>query len=94
MIGVGLDVVSGGSLPGRGALVASVVPGGPADKAGLRLGDVIVAAAGKPVEGPVEVIGAVENSGVGNNLALTINRAGQVIQINVVPGELQEIMRS
>jgi S1-C subfamily serine protease len=86
MIGVGLNPVTDSTSSARGALVASVLPGGPADRAGLRRGDVIISAGGQPVQGPTEVIGAVEKSGVGKNLPLTINRRGQLLQINVVPG--------
>ena len=34
----------------RGALVNSVTPGGPADKAGIRFGDIILSVDGRPVE--------------------------------------------
>jgi S1-C subfamily serine protease len=37
------------SLPGGGTLIAAVVPGGPAAKAGLRAGEQFVAIAGAPV---------------------------------------------
>lgn len=94
MIGVGLDAVPGESSPGQGALVASVLPGGPADRAGIRPGDVIVSAGGQTVRGPVQVIGVVEKSGVGSSLPLTINRRGQILQLNVVTGDMNEMRRS
>ncbi len=41
------------ALPfGRGVVVTEVVPGGPADRAGLRRGDVILEVKGRPVTGP------------------------------------------
>src|SRR5204863_8600611 len=55
-VGVGIQEVSQSlaqsfGLPRpQGALVASVESGGPADKAGLKTGDVILAMDGKPVE--------------------------------------------
>jgi S1-C subfamily serine protease len=90
MIGVGLDVVrsSQGGGPARGAMVASVQPGGPAERAGLRRGDVIVAVAGSPIQGPAAMVAAVEKSGVGRPLALTVNRNGGLLTLNVIPGEM------
>jgi S1-C subfamily serine protease len=94
MIGVGLDTVP--TAPGRagGAIVASVLPGGPADRAGLRQGDVIVEAAGARVQGPVQVVAAVEKAGVGRPLSLTVNRRGSNIRIDVVPGEMAQLRRN
>jgi S1-C subfamily serine protease len=90
MIGVGLDRVRQPNPIGlrTGAVVASILPSGPAERAGIRRGDVIVGAAGRRVEGPEQVITAVEQAGVGNPLPLRINRGGAEIQLSVVPGEM------
>jgi S1-C subfamily serine protease len=80
------------SLPvDRGALVQGVVPGGPADLAGLRatdpdlsiddpdptkLGDVIVAIDGKPVRGMDDLILYLTDKRVGQRVELTIYRDG------------------
>jgi S1-C subfamily serine protease len=94
MIGVGLEPVR--SAEGRvlpGVRVVSVVPGGPAAKGGLRPGDVIVAAGGQTLEGASQLVTAVERTGVGNGLALTVNRAGQVLQLQVTPADLARLSR-
>jgi S1-C subfamily serine protease len=96
MIGVGLDEISGspgGSAAREGALVASVLPGGPADRAGIRPGDVIVSAGGQAIRGPVQVIGVVEKTGVGSRLPVTINRRGQILELMVVPGDMNRLSR-
>ena len=90
MIGVGLDLVrgsNGATVPG--AVVMAVQPGGPAERAGLRRGDVIVAVAGRPVPTPAAVVQAVEAAGVGNPLTLTLLRNGQQISLAVVPTDLR-----
>ncbi|MFM7169913.1 MAG: trypsin-like peptidase domain-containing protein [Cyanobium sp.] len=90
MIGVGLDVVrnaSGGDLE-SGARVVAVQPGGPAAAAGLRPGDVITGVDGARITSPSDVVNAVERSGVGRPLRLTILRAGQSLQVPVTPGEM------
>jgi S1-C subfamily serine protease len=94
MIGVGLEPVR--SAEGRvlpGVRVVSVAPGGPAAQGGLRPGDVIVAAGGQTLEGASQLVTAVERTGVGNGLALTINRAGQVLQLQVTPADLGRLSR-
>ena len=85
MIGVALDVARDS---GAGALVVAVQPGGPAQRAGLQRGDVIVAAAGRPVRTPQQVIAAVEAQGVGQPLQLTVSRQGSRLNLQVVPGDL------
>ncbi len=88
-IGVGLDAVrtsDGGTAPG--ARVVSVAPNGPAARAGLRQGDVVVAAGGQPVQGPSQLVAAVERAGVGRSLTLTVNRGGTTLQIAVTPAQL------
>jgi S1-C subfamily serine protease len=89
MIGVGLDEVKPGANQGvdRGAVVMSVMPGSPAERAGLRKGDVIVGVAGAPVVGPPQLVAAVEMNGVGKPLELNLIRAGSPMQLRVVPTE-------
>jgi S1-C subfamily serine protease len=90
MIGVGLDEVRSADGTGQssGAVVVSVQPGGPADRGGLRPGDVIVAAQGSAVRNPSQVIAAVERAGVGGRLSLTVNRRGAVVNIQLTPGDM------
>jgi S1-C subfamily serine protease len=96
MIGVGLDLArnagSGSTPAAGGALVASVLPNGPAAQAGLRPGDLIVAAGGRVVKDPAQVISAVESTGVGRPLSLTVQRNGSTLKLDVVPGEMGRSM--
>jgi S1-C subfamily serine protease len=91
MIGVGLDNLPPelkGSIR-EGVLVRSVMPGGPADRAGLRSGDVIVAASGKPVPGPAQMVDAVEANGVGRPMSLRVVRRGTPLDLQVIPRGMQ-----
>jgi S1-C subfamily serine protease len=94
-----LDDVSGG------ALVQSVVPDGPADEAGIEAGDaevtidgqpmraggdIIVAAAGEPVESMTDVIGAVDSLEPGDEIELTLLRDGEERTVSVQLAERPE----
>jgi S1-C subfamily serine protease len=87
MIGIGMDVVRPGDGTGlsRGVRVVSVVAGGPAQRAGLRQGDVVVSANGVQMLQPSQLIAAVEKAGVGGTLNLNVSRGGQMVQFMLVP---------
>jgi putative serine protease PepD len=62
---------------GTGARVSSVVPGGPAARAGLREGDVIVAIGSAKVSGTIDVSSAVFAARPGERLHLEYRRSGR-----------------
>lgn len=70
----------------RGVLVVRIVPDSPADKAGLRSGDVINKINSQEVTASDALQQIVENSKVGQNLQLDINRNGQSINLAVKAG--------
>ncbi len=66
----------------KGALVQNVVPRGPAAKAGVEAGDVIVNLNGKPVESAGELTRAVALVPPGENVNLTVLRKGEKRQLS------------
>ena len=70
-----------------GVLLQSAEPGGPADKAGLRRGDVIIEAAGRPVRTSHEFIETVSYAGPNKSIPLRIIRDGREQRITVTTGE-------
>ncbi|HUB10281.1 MAG TPA: Do family serine endopeptidase [Myxococcales bacterium] len=71
----------------KGALVASITPGGPAARAGLRAGDVIVSFNGSPVRGVNELVREVAAVRPGTKVALAVIREGSPKGIKVRVGE-------
>ncbi|MFH7241409.1 MAG: HhoA/HhoB/HtrA family serine endopeptidase [Spirulina sp.] len=72
----------------EGVLIARVMPNSPAAQGGLRAGDVITAIEGQPVKDGAEVQRVVEQSTVGQNIALTLRRDGREQTFNVRPGNM------
>ncbi len=68
IIGVTVDL----KYPGPGAKIATVAPGGPAAKAGLQPGDVIIAVDGQPNATTVEVLTAIRARQPGEVITLTV----------------------
>lgn len=79
-----------GAPSDRGVLVERVVPGSPAEAAGLRVGDVIIAAGDQPVEGPVDLIRAVHSLGEAEPLEIVHVREGQEGSVQVTPDPAPE----
>lgn len=74
----------------EGILVAQVVEGGPADKAGLKVGDVIVALNGRSVEDLRDFQLSIMRTKPGTEVTLTVVRDGKKEEIKVKVGELPE----
>jgi serine protease Do len=70
----------------RGALINSVTPGGPADRAGLQYGDVVVAMNGRPIVSSSELTRRVGQARSGDTLRLEILRDGRRQTVNVRSG--------
>jgi S1-C subfamily serine protease len=75
----------------RGVRVASLMPGGPAARAGLQIGDLITKASGKQIKDPAQFLKAVEANGVGQSLDVMAMREGKIINYSLVPVEMSEI---
>ncbi|KZR67893.1 trypsin-like peptidase domain-containing protein [Prochlorococcus sp. MIT 1303] len=91
MVGVGLSPVPSarsGEANSPGAVIRSVVPGGPAARAGLKVDDVIVSVEGLPIDGPAEVVSAIDRHGVGRPITLGLIRGDSRIELAVTPVEL------
>ena len=73
----------------RGALVNSVVPGGPAERAGVRAGDVITAVNGTAIQDPNALRNTIARTAPGTEVTLTIWRNGREEQLRVRLGELK-----
>jgi Do/DeqQ family serine protease len=76
----------GGSFDG-GALVNAVVPGGPAEKAGLQAGDVITAIGDTRIREGHDLLRTVLRHGVGERLSLEVRRGDKTKKIVLVTGE-------
>jgi serine protease Do len=81
------EIADSVGMPGRkGALVAELVPGGPAEKAGVMPGDVVLSVNGHTVKNASELTREVASSHSGDTLNLQIMRAGQEKAIQVKSG--------
>ena len=94
-IGVGIQDVNAslaqsfGLERPQGALVSQVEPGGPAEKAGLKPGDVILSYNGKALAGSNELPALVANTKPGTKANIEVWRDGKKQQLALTVGELK-----
>ena len=72
---------------GSGALLRTVTAGGPADKAGLKAGDVVTAVDGKAVDSADDLIAHVRSAAPGATVKVTYIRDGKTATVDVTLGE-------
>jgi serine protease DegQ len=70
-----------------GAIIAGVLKGGPADKAGIRPGDILIAVGGKPVTDTSDMLNLIADLTPGNKAKITVLRKSQETSIEVVIGK-------
>lgn len=74
----------------KGVIVARVISGSPAEKYGLKRGDVILKVDDKEVNSPAELQIAIRSHKAGEKVKLTVWRRGKTIEISVVLGEIPQ----
>jgi serine protease Do len=74
----------------NGAVVADVKPNSPADKAGIKSGDVVVQFDNKPIEDYNTLKLMVAESAPGKSVPVQIDRDGQTLNLNVTLQELSQ----
>ncbi|HQE24625.1 MAG TPA: RIP metalloprotease RseP [Candidatus Atribacteria bacterium] len=77
-------VFSIAGIPAGNLKVQEVVPGGPADRAGISAGDIILAVNGKDASNLDEVVNII-SSHPGEEIILTVKRGEEEIRIKVIP---------
>jgi putative serine protease PepD len=84
VIGVQAVTVGGDGKGPRGARVSSLVAGGAAKSAGVRVGDVITAVGDRPVISVDQLVVVLRTHEVGEKVTLTLVRDGSRLHLDVV----------
>jgi S1-C subfamily serine protease len=74
----------------EGLRVAQVIAGSPAEVAGLRSGDIVVAVAGTSLGSSTELQRRMVEDAIGRRVEITVWRNGALVDVIAVPRELTE----
>ena len=75
----------------EGVFVEQVAPGGPAEKAGVKESDVIIAINGKPISDGNQLVNTVTATSIGQSLNITVDREGKRHDLKVVVADLAQV---
>jgi serine protease Do len=76
-----------------GVLIRTVHKGGPAEKAGLKPDDIIIAMNGKPVKNGDDLVSRVSETPVGSTVAVTVDRDSKHIDFNLTVLDRAEVFK-
>ena len=96
MIGVSLSSTpledsNGNSLSNSGAVVRYLIPGGPADKGGLKVNDLIIYVGGKFIQEPSDVVNKVNEHGINKPLNFIIIRNKKELNLSISPADMNSL---
>jgi serine protease Do len=74
----------------KGALIAEVIKGGPAEKAGIKRGDVVVSYCGKEIRNASTLRNEVAVGPIGQEAEVAILRNGKKVELTVKTGNLED----
>jgi putative serine protease PepD len=77
------------TIVGGGVLVSAIVPGGPAAKAGIKAGDVILAVKGQPTPTADVLVSVLADLHPGQTVPVKLLRHGKKLTVTVILGELR-----
>jgi serine protease DegQ len=69
-----------------GVVITGVMQGGPADRAGIKAGDILISVANKNVGNTVQAIAAIAGQKPNTPVAMQVVRNGKTIDLSVTPG--------
>ncbi len=98
MIGVSLSPLitnqkKNKNMPLNGAVVSYVIPKGPAEKGGMKTGDIIISIGNKPMKGPENIVTAINLNGVNKPLKFEIQRGKKRMKLVVKPIEMYSLLK-
>src|SRR6202167_4923247 len=76
-----------------GVLIRTVHKGGPADKAGLKADDIIIAMSGKPVKKGEDLVSRVSETPVNSNINVTVDRDSKHMDFNITVLHRSEVLK-
>lgn len=74
-----------------GVLVNEVKKGGPADKAGIKVEDLVIALGGKAIRNGDDLVGRVADLPIGSETTVTVDRAGKKMDFKVTIMDRREV---
>lgn len=85
-LGVSVRTMEGASGARPGVAIASVERGGPAARAGLRAGDIVIAVNGEHIDSSLGLVRAIAERPPGKAVTLEVRRNGRVLSVPVTVG--------
>ena len=80
-LGVSLETRTDG---GAGSIIATVQPGSPAEEAEIRVGDIVLAVDGEPVNGQAGLVAAIRDRSPGDSVTIDLVRDGERLAVTAV----------
>ena len=77
----------------HGVIVDAVTPGGPADKAGLKSEDIVLAINGKDIKNGEELVARIADTPIGDKVNITVDRNGKRMDLATVVADRAEVFK-